>query len=78
MMSDGIFETVGTLSMLFNVPPHRVRYVIRSRRVKPVARYGNAWIYGPEETDVIGRHLRAIDDVKQQRKLGEVGDDESV
>ena len=42
-------------------PPHRIRYVIRSRGLRPSKRAGHCGLFSESDVDFIGRELRRID-----------------
>jgi hypothetical protein len=52
--------TVGVLAKRFNVPIHRIEYVIRAYRVVPVARAGSAHVFSEDDATYIGSILRRI------------------
>jgi hypothetical protein len=43
-----------------DVPIHRVEYVIRSRRITPAAKAGNARVFSEQDVQHIGAELRRI------------------
>lgn len=60
-MSVPSLPTVGKIARHFDVPIHRVVYIIRSRGIEPVSQAGNARIFAAENVDEIGAELRRID-----------------
>lgn len=40
--------SIGELVSELGVPLHRIQYLLRSRGLKPTARAGNAFVYGPD------------------------------
>ncbi len=53
--------TVGAIAQRLNEPLHRIEYVIRSRRIEPVARAGNARIFSETQIQHIESELTRID-----------------
>lgn len=53
--------TIGEIARRVGRPVHRVEYVIRTRRVTPLARAGNAMIYTDADVDYIASVLDRLD-----------------
>lgn len=54
--------TIGALAQRFNVPLHRIEYIVRSRTyIKPQARAGGVRCFGDEAVAQIRHELRAMD-----------------
>jgi hypothetical protein len=53
--------TVGEIARRLGVPLHRVEYVIRSRRIEPTGKAGNAYVYSDADVDRIASELRRIE-----------------
>lgn len=53
--------TVGQIARLLKQPPHRITYVISSRRIKESARAGRLRVFGTEAVERIRRVLAAMD-----------------
>lgn len=62
MSESPVIHTVGTLAKLFNVPVHRILYVINTRGVQSLGVAGNARLYGEAAAQRIGSELRRIAD----------------
>lgn len=54
-------HTVAEISRQLGVPPHRIEYVIRSRRIRPVRRAGNARLFDDAAIDEVRGCLSVID-----------------
>jgi len=50
--------TVGEIARRLNQPVHRVEYLIRTRRRRPVARAGNLRVFTEEDIEWIAAELR--------------------
>ena len=53
--------TVGEIAKRTGEPPHRIIYVIRSRRIQPQAKAGPAYVYSDESAARIQREIARID-----------------
>ena len=56
--------TVGEICRRLGEQPHRVRYIIDTRRLRPQSRAGVAAIYTEADLDFIRSELRRIDEEK--------------
>ena len=54
--------TVGEIARRRNVPVHKVEYIVRSRRIRPAYRAGNAFIFSESDAQFIASELRRIDE----------------
>ena len=52
--------TVGEIARRYGVQVHQVEYVIRTRRLQPVGKGGNAHIYSDADMEFIGAELKRI------------------
>ena len=52
--------TIGELSRLTGAPTHKVRYILMSRGLKPVARAGAALVYDEGTLQFVQAELRRI------------------
>jgi DNA-binding transcriptional MerR regulator len=52
--------TVGEIARRLGVEVHRVEYVIRTRRVTPAGRAGNALVYTDQDVERIASELNRI------------------
>ena len=53
--------TVGIIALRLDVPLHRVEYILRTRRILPTHRAGNARVYSESDVQYIASELRRID-----------------
>ena len=58
---DTHLPTVGEIARRLGEPIHRIEYVIRSRRITPRKRAGNARVFGEDSVELIANELRRID-----------------
>jgi len=56
--------TVGEIARRIGCPIHRVEYLIRSRRLKPREKAGNARVFSDEDVRFIEAEIRRIDTQK--------------
>lgn len=54
-------DTTGRIAAKLGVPLHRVTYIIRTRKIRPVAYAGRLGLYDREAVAVIRHALNAID-----------------
>lgn len=75
-----VAPTVGEIARRFDVPIHRVEYVIRSRAIQPTLRAGNIRVFSEAAADRIGAELlqirgkRDADLLNHQEPHGEEGE----
>jgi hypothetical protein len=60
-MSIPYAATVGEIARRLVQPVHRVEYVIRSRKITPISRAGNARVFADADVQRIAGELRRID-----------------
>lgn len=53
----GVFSTIGDIATKFDVPYHRIVYILRTRLVTETCRAGNCKLYSPAQVRLIGRLL---------------------
>lgn len=56
-------STVGEIARQLRVPVHRVEYIIRSRKIAPLGRAGNARVFAESAVEWISDVLTATGDV---------------
>jgi hypothetical protein len=59
--------TLGTIARRCGTVESRVAYVIRSRRIRPAGRAGNAWVYSDAAVATIAAALKDIEGRKRDR-----------
>lgn len=64
-------STIGVIARRYDVPLHRVEYVIRSRGIHATIRAGNARVFSDSDVERIGKELSEIE---QLRDLGALTD----
>lgn len=57
--------TIGVIARRFGTDIHCVEYVIRTRRIKPAGRAGNAYIYSDVAVQEIANELQRIQHGKE-------------
>jgi hypothetical protein len=65
-----MLATVGEIARRFDVPIHRIEFVIRTREIQAIGRAGHAWVYGETGVQAIGRALQEIEDRRKERARG--------
>ena len=55
-----IVPTVGEIARRHGVHVHQIEHVIRTRRLVPVGKAGNTYIYSDGDVEFIGAELRRI------------------
>jgi hypothetical protein len=60
----GNLMSVGQIAKHFNDEIWRVEYILRSRRIKPLGKLGNANIYGAAAVRLVGEALKTIREKK--------------
>jgi DNA-binding transcriptional MerR regulator len=60
MSNQRFLSTVGEIARQNSVPIHRVEYVVRSRRIVPAAKAGNARVFDDAQVARIAAELRRI------------------
>lgn len=68
MISTKQARTAGTIAAELGVPLHRVQYILRTRKIQPVAKAGVFNLYSAEHTAEVRRHLNIIDARRSQRR----------
>ena len=64
MPNSPAIHSVGTLAKLFDVPVHRIAYVIRSRGIEPAGIAGNVRLFDEAAAQWIGSELQRIEDAR--------------
>lgn len=61
-MSSGciVAPTLGEICRRLAASQQKVRYIIKSRDLRPISRAGNAWVYSDEQVEFIAAELRRI------------------
>lgn len=67
--------TVGRLADLAGIPIHRVRYLLLVRGLRPIARAGHSWVYGPDVLERLRAEVRGdeMQDKPSEEMLAERG-----
>ena len=60
MPDSRVMATVGEIAHRLGQPVHRIEYLIRSRRIKPAARAGNARIFSESDVERIAREVAGL------------------
>lgn len=58
--------TVGELARRSGLPIHRVSYIIKSRKIKPLAKAGASWIYSEADLERIISQAERIERDREQ------------
>jgi hypothetical protein len=60
-MSTPVLPTIGEIARRFDVPPHRVEYVVESRGIEPTGIAGHARVFDEPAVNRIASELRRIE-----------------
>jgi len=54
-------RTIGAIADELKQPPERIAYLIRARRIQPIAMAGNVRLFGSDVVRVLRREINSID-----------------
>jgi len=59
------YPTLGSIARHLDEPPHRIRYIIDSRKIAPAGKAGNARVFTQADVDLIRAELAQMDEQRE-------------